>query len=454
MFKSNSSKLILITIFVTICTLISLPKIPIEYYHPLINISTSIGGYSFKLGNNLYDFRDFKKGLDIEGGMKIVINLDMSQIPENERDLSAQTVKDIVDKRVNLFGVSETESYISKSNSSYRLTLELPGHKDIEGAVSAIGSTAQLKFRSLKEGAEWPPKSILEDFNINNYFEDSNVSGIDLVGSEVIFDPTTNQPVIQLKFSNEGRQKFSELVKKNVEKPLGIFLDNQLIQAPIVSKDLASGVVNDPTITGVTLEEGKQISNLLKAGALPVPIEIIEQNLIGAALGEDVIFKSLIAGALALIIIFIFFVFSYGRLGLIAIICLVSYISIVLAIFKLSNIVSTSGVVLTIPGIAGFLFSVGVACDASILIFERIKEELRWGRGLQLAIASGYQRAWSSIKDSNYTTFLASLILFIFGTGFVKGFALTLMIGIVVSLITNVYFSRIMTSVFIKRYKA
>jgi len=453
MLKSNSSKLIVITIFVTISALLSLPKIPIDYSHPLINIATSIGGYSVRIGNNLYDFSDFKKGLDIEGGMKIVINLDMSQIPENEREQSAQTVKDIVDKRVNLFGVSETGSYISKSNNNYRLTLELPGQKDIEGAVSAIGSTAQLRFKSLREGAEWPPKTVSEDFNINNYFIESNVSGTDLIGSEVIFDPTTNQPVIQLRFSNEGRQKFSELVKKNVEKPLGIFLDNQLIQAPVVSKDLASGVVNDPTITGVSLEEGKQISNLLKAGALPVPIEIVEQNLIGATLGQDVIYKSLIAGLLALIIIFVFFIVSYGRLGFVAVACLISYIAIVLAIFKLSNILSTSGVVLTIPGIAGFLFSVGVACDASILIFERIREELRWGKGLQLAISSGYQRAWSSIKDSNYTTFLASLILFIFGTGFVKGFALTLMIGIVVSLLTNVYFSRIMTSVFIKGYK-
>ena len=454
MFKSNPSKLILITVFVTICALLALPKIPVEYSHPWINISTTLGGYTFRIGENVFDFKDFKKGLDIEGGMKIVINLDMSEIPENERDNSANTVKEIIDRRVNLFGVSETGSYISKSNENYRLNIELPGQKDLEGAISAIGSTAQLRFRVLKEGQNWPPTSFSNETSLDDFFIDSGVGGTDLIGSEVIFDPTTNQPAIQLRFSQDGRQKFSELVKKNVSKPIGIFLDNQLIQAPVVSQDLASGVVNDPTITGVNLEEAKQISNLLKAGALPVPIQIIEQNIIGATLGKDILQKSLIAGGIALGIIFIYFIFSYGRLGLIGIVCLLSYISIVLAVFKLSNILTTSGVVLTIPGIAGFLFSVGVACDASILIFERIKEEIRWGKNVHLAINSGYQRAWSSIKDSNYTTFLASLILFIFGTGFVKGFALTLMIGIVVSLLTNVYFSRIMTSVFIKDYRA
>jgi len=447
MFKTDSSKLILITILSTIAFLIALPKIEIKYFTKYFNIDTYLGGYVFNLPliNRSIDLSDYKKGLDIEGGVRVVINLDMSNIPENEKDSAAESVKEIVNRRINFLGVAETGSVISKTNNQYRLVVEIPGQKNLESAIESIGSTAQLSFKTLRPGITLP----ITDPNLKpeDIFQDSGISGKDLVGSEVIFDPQTNEPVIQLRFSNEGRGKFSEIVKNNVKKPIGIFLDENLLQAPVVSEELASGLVNDPTITGVDLETAKNVSTLLRAGALPVPIEIVEQSFIGATLGKEIVQKSLIAGLIGLTIISVFLIITYRNLGVISVVCLLIYISISLAIFKLLN------VVLTLPGIAGFIFSIGVACDASILVFERIKEEVRWGKSSQMAIINGYQRAWSSIKDSNFTTLLVSLILIQFGTGFVKGFGVTLTIGILVSLFTCVYVSQLMTRLFIKEVK-
>jgi len=447
MFKNDSSKLILITIISTIAFLIALPKIEIKYFTKYFNIDTYVGGYIFNLPliNRSIDLSDYKKGLDIEGGVRVVINLDMSGISENEKDKAAESVKEIVNRRINFLGVAETGSVISKTNNQYRLVVEIPGQKNLESAIESIGSTAQLSFKTLRPGVTLP----LTDPNLKpeEIFQDSGISGKDLVGSEVIFDPQTNEPVIQLRFSNEGRSKFSEVVKNNVKKPIGIFLDENLLQAPVVSEDLASGLVNDPTITGVDLETAKNVSTLLRAGALPVPIEIVEQSFIGATLGKEIVQKSLIAGLIGLTIISLFLIITYRNLGIISVVCLLIYISISLAIFKLLN------VVLTLPGIAGFIFSIGVACDASILVFERIREEIRWGKSSQMAIINGYQRAWSSIKDSNFTTLLVSIILIQFGTGFVKGFGVTLTIGILVSLFTCVYVSQLMTRLFIKEVK-
>jgi len=444
MFKKDSSKLTFIIIFATVSLLIALPRIDLKYSNKFMNIDTFIGGYVFNIPyiNKIIDLSQYKKGLDIEGGVRVVINLDMSQIPEGEQERASESVKEIVNRRINFLGVAETGSVISKVNNQYRLIVEIPGQKNLESAIESIGSTAQLNFKVLKPEVSWP--AIDPNLQVSDVFQDSGIDGRDLIGAEVIFDAQTNQPVIQLRFSNEGRSKFSEIVKQNVNKPIGIFLDDTLLQAPVVSEDLARGLTSDPTITGVDLETAKNVSTLLRAGALPVPIEIVEQNFIGATLGQEIVQKSLFAGILGLIIISLFLIISYRNLGVIAVLCLVMYVSITLTIFKLLN------VVLTLPGIAGFIFSIGVACDASILIFERIKEEIRWGKSSQLALLNGYKRAWSSIKDSNFTTLLVSFILIQFGTGFVKGFGVTLSIGILVSLFTCVYVSQLMTKIFIK----
>ena len=450
MFKRDSTKLTLITIFSTIAILIALPRINIKYDSQYFKIDSFIGGYIFNIPftDKVLDYSELKKGLDIKGGVKVIIKLDTSSLDSAAKEKAVASVKDIITRRVNYLGVSETNIVTSKVGNDYRLIVEIPGQKDLDEAAKTIGSTAQLKFKTLDKSIEWPIKDFTKiQGKEDQIFIDSGITGKDLVSADVSFDQKTNKPVIQLRFTNEGREAFSKLVKANIERPIGIFLDDSLLQTPVVSKELANATVFDPTITGVSLEEAKKISSLLRAGALPVPIEIISQNLIGPSLGEDSIHSSIIAGLVGLLIISFFLILSYKQLGVIANISLIMYVAILLAVFKVMN------VVITVPGIAGFVFSIGVACDACILIFERIKEEIRWGRPTQIAIINGYERAWASIKDSNLTTLLTAFILFQFGVGFIKGFALTLSIGIFVSLLTCVYFSRIMVNVFIKELK-
>jgi len=455
MFKKDSNKLILITIISTLAILISLPRIDLKFNSNYLKIDSYIGGYKFNIPftNKIADFSELKKGLDIKGGVRLVIKLDTANLKENEKESAVSSVKDIITRRVNYFGVSETNILSSKVGNEHRIVVEIPGQEDLEKATKTIGSTAQLKFKYLDKSIKWPITDASKIDKTKEIFIDSGVSGKDLVSSDVSFDPKTNNPIIQLKFTTDGRERFSKLLKDNIERPIGIFLDDEILQTPVVSKELANSTVFDPTITGVSLEEAKTVSSLLRAGALPVSIEIISQNLIGPTLGVDSIQTSMIAGLIGLFIISIFLLLNYRKLGLIANISLVMYVSITLAIFKLTYVLFPSPIVLTLPGIAGFIFSIGVACDACILIFERIKEEIRWGRPAQIAIINGYDRAWSSIKDSNLTTLLTAIILMHFGTGFIKGFALTLSIGIFVSLLTCVYFSRIMVNVFIKDIK-
>jgi len=454
MFKKDSNKLILITILTSISILIALPRIDIKYENQYFKIDSFIGGYKLNIPfiNKVADFSELKKGLDIKGGVRLVVKLDTSGLKSTERDAAISSVKDIITRRVNLFGVSETNIISSKVGNEDRIIIEIPGQDDLDRAAKTIGSTAQLKFKYLDKSIKWPITDFKE-IEGKEIFLDSGVTGKDLVSADVSFDPKTNNPLIQLKFTNEGREKFSKLLKENIERPIGIFLDDEILQTPVVSKELANTPVFDPTITGVSLEEAKSISSLLRAGALPVPIEIISQNLIGPTLGADSVQTSLLAGFIGLAIISIFLIINYGRLGVIANVSLVMYVSITLALFKLSYLIFPSPIVLTLPGIAGFIFSIGVACDACILIFERIKEEIRWGRPTQIAIINGYERAWSSIKDSNLTTLLTAFILMQFGTGFIKGFALTLSIGIFISILTCVYFSRVIVNVFIKDLK-
>jgi preprotein translocase subunit SecD len=246
-----------------------------------------------------------------------------------------------------------------------------------------------------------------------------------------------NLPEVKLKFTEDGRKKISEVLKRNVNKPVALYLDETLLSAPIVNANLANGLTDDPTISGnFTFDIAKNLSIQIRAGALPIPVTVLQQETIGATLGEEAIQRSLFAGVLGLTLVFVFLVFKYGRLGVVSGIALVIYSFIVLAIFKLIP------VVLTLPGIAGFVLSIGMATDANILIFERIKEELFWGKPRNLAIKLGFDRAWNSIKDSNVSSLITSYILFHFGSGPIRGFALTLAIGIFVSLFTSIFVTK------------
>lgn len=430
--------------------MIAIPRTPIKIQNNYINVETEIGGYYINLfdGKILLDFRDLKKGLDLEGGVRVVLKADMSKINPAERDAALDSATKVIERRVNLLGVSEPYIAPSKVGDDYRIIVEIPGIDDVAAAVSLIGQTAQLKFKQLNPEAPWDETKYQDYFLNPTVWEDTGVTGADLRGASVVFSQQgvgANMPEIQLNFTSEGRQKFSEVAKKNVNKPVALFLDEGLspLSMPIVNPDLAAGLTNDPVINGnFDVKSANALSVQIRAGALPVPVTVLEQKTVGATLGNESIKKSFFAGAIGLGLVLLFLIFMYRKLGVMAGVALVIYAFLVLAVFKLIP------VVLTLPGIAGFVLSIGMATDANILVFERIREELLWGKPRNLAIHLGFERAWNSIKDSNMSSLLTAGLLFYFGNGPVRGFALTLAIGIVLSLFTSIFVVKTFIEVF------
>lgn len=380
----------------------------------------------------------FRKGLDLEGGVSITYKADTKGVAPEAKENALEGAKTVIERRINLFGVSEPVIQTATVNGESRIIVELPGVTDINQAINLIGTTAQLSF--WEEGpssGEKPastsalPKGILTIFSNP---QKTNLSGKDLQQSNVSFDRNTGKPEVQLVFTSEGSQKFAEITKNNVGKVVAIVLDNQVIEAPKVNEAIVGG---NAVITGnFTLDQAKNLSIQLNAGALPLPLTILEQQRIGATLGEISLQKSLFAGVLGLVIIIIFMCVLYGELGLIASFALIIYTLLVLAVFKIIP------VTLTLAGIAGFILSIGMAVDANILIFERMKEELRLGKHRDIAIEQGFTRAWTSIRDSNVSSIITSLILIYFGTGIVRGFAVTLLIGVLISMFSAIVVTR------------
>jgi preprotein translocase subunit SecD len=265
-------------------------------------------------------------------------------------------------------------------------------------------------------------------------WKNTKLSGKQLKVSNVLFDNTTGNVQIGLEFDSEGKDMFAEITARNIGNPVGIFLDGEAITVPTVNEEIRDG---SAVITGnFTLPEAKELSQRLNAGALPVPVNLVSQQTVGATLGKISLEKSLFAGLIGLIILALFMIIYYRLLGLLAVIALAIYASVSLAIFELIPIT------LTLSGIAGFILSVGMAVDANVLIFERFKEEIRDGKILSIAIEEGFQRAWPSIRDSNVSSLITCFILYAFGASMVRGFALTLGIGIFVSMFSAVVISR------------
>lgn len=362
---------------------------------------------------------EIKKGLDLAGGTYLVLEADMSKIASPNRDTALDSLKGIIERRVNLFGVSEPLVQTAKSGGSFRVIVELAGITDINQATDLVGKTAQLTFREVINASQ----SAL-----------TNLSGGDLKLAKAAFKSDTGEPIVELTFTNDGGKKFEEITKRNLNKQLAIFLDSQLLMAPTIQTIISGG---QAIISGsFTSAQTKQFAILLNSGALPAPVKIIQQKTIGATLGQDSVNKSLVAGAVGLGVVALFMIAKYKKLGIFADLALIIYSLLTLAIFKLIP------VTLTLAGIAGFILSIGMAVDANILIFERMKEEIRWGRNKPAAIELGFSRAFPSIRDSNVSSLITCAILYWFGTGPVRGFAVTLAIGIVVSLFTAVVVTR------------
>lgn len=415
--KNLLVKVILILLFAVACGLIS-------YGYPLF-------GKTF----------DLSLGLDLSGGSRLVFEADTANLPEDKKEQAIKSLRSVIEKRVNLFGLSEPNVQTSNFEGKDRIIVELPGINDPKEATSSIGQTAQLIFMEVaeipSENGSTPSASLVP----------TGLTGADLKSSTVVFDQNTGQPAVSFEVVDESTKKFEEVTKKLIGKRMIILLDGQIITDAVVQDALST----TGQITGsFTVEDANEMSTLLNSGALPVPVKLVEEKTIGATLGAESIQKSVRAGVVGLIMVSVFMILLYGKYGLVADIALVIFGVTTLALYKLIP------VTLTLPGIAGFLLSVGMAVDSNILIFERLKEEIRL-RPFKDALEISFGRAWDSIRDANVATLVTAFILanpldwqFLHVSGPVRGFAITLALGIGISLFTGIVVSRNLLRLFVK----
>ncbi len=371
------------------------------------------------------------KGLDLQGGTHLVYQTDLSKVEEGEESDSVTGVVDIIRRRIDALGVAEPVIQKTKDNS--RVIVELPGVSDVDEAIDLIGQTAQLEFRAGIAELSLDENNRLKSTEYEDW-QDISLTGANFKSAEAYIDQSSSsivrRPQISIEFDEEGAKLFAEATKNNVNKPLAIFLDKILLSAPTVQEEISDGsaVINGD----FTLDEAKNLAIQLNAGALPVPIALISQNNIGATLGQESVNKSVVAGMLGLFLVLLFMIIYYRLPGVIAAVSLTAYAIITLAVYIYIP------VTLTLAGIAGFLISIGMAIDANILIFERMKEEIREGRSIMASIDAGFVRAWSSIRDSNVATLITCVILYYFGSGLIRGFAVTLGIGVIISMFSAI----------------
>lgn len=372
-----------------------------------------------------------KLGLDLQGGTQLTLQADMSNIPPDQRDNAMKGVVNVMERRVNAYGVAEPQI---QTRGNDRVIVQLPGVRDIEEAKKLIGQTAKLEFKEMDATGQWVPATGTLDNG-----QTVALTGAYLVPGrqQVTFASRAGLPEVAFEFNGDGAHVFQQITSRLVGKPLGIFLDGERVSAPTVQAVLSSNGV----ITGLSLEEARLLALQLNAGALPVPVTIEEERTVDATLGADSVHKSIVAGEIALLVVIAFMLLYYRLPGLAASGALIIYSLITLALFKLIP------VTLTLAGVAGFILSVGMAVDANILIFERMKEELRSGKTIAAAIRAGEDRAWPSIRDSNTSTLITCAVLFFFGQQFgatiITGFAVVLGLGVIVSLFSAIVVTRL-----------
>lgn len=440
---------------------ISLPKqatlqIPLPNREPLsIPIHGSVFALNLPGGKQWYKEFSFKRGLDIQGGMQVVLQADVAHLSDVDKVEALNAAREIILRRVDMFGIAEPSVQTSIAGDQYRLIVELPGVVDQQQALELVGRTAQLEFQLLQEssipltmdengelvasGSAQPEISLLP----------TGITGSQLKRATPQLDPNTYEPVVSLEFNDEGRDLFAKVTEEHVGERLGIFIDGVPLLAPVINTPILDGraIISG----GFQSEEAKQLSVQLNAGALPISISVLEQRTVGASLGEQAVMASTRAGLVGLGLVMLFMILYYGSKGLLASIALCIYALYTMALYKII------GVTLTLPGIAGLLLSIGMAVDSNILIFERMKEELRLGRPFAQAMELGFGRAWDSIKDANLTTIFTALILinplnlrFLNTAGMVRGFGVTLLLGVLLSLFTGIVVTRTLMRLFLK----
>ena len=367
-----------------------------------------------------------KLGLDLQGGSQLIYEADLTQIKSGEEAEAINGARDVIERRVNAFGVSEP---LVQVQGDRRIVVELPGVTDLNRAVDEIGKTPFLEFKEPNPDIDPNNQQITPD----QAFVSTGLNGAQFERADVNFDQG-GQPSILLNFNDEGKKLFAEITKRNVGKPVAIYLDGELLSAPTVQQEITAG---QATITGdFTIEEAKDLKQNLNAGALPVPINLVGQANVGASLGQESIEKSLFAGVVGILGVIIFMLAYYRIQGFVAAFALLLYSAIIIVVYKFF------GITLTLAGLAGFFLSIGIAVDANVLIFERVREALREGLDPIAAVEDGFKHAWTSIRDSNLSSLISVVIMYTFTTSIVRGFALTLGIGVLVSMFSAINVSR------------
>ena len=398
-------------------------------YYSQFKPASPVGGFPFKLG------------LDLNGGSHLVYQADVSKVSTADVSDSMQTLRDVIENRVNVFGVSEPlvqveEAKLLDGQKLEKLVVELPGVTDVNTAINIIGQTPQLEFKLVNADLVKTLTSTSTQEDIDKAFVSTGLDGRYLKNAQLEFDPQTAAPLVTLVFDDKGTSLFDSITKGNVGTEVAIFLDGKVISSPVVRQEISDGRAQ---ISGgnMTPTDAKLLVRNLNYGALPVPIKLIGTQTIGASLGADALHKGIKAGIWGFLIIVLFLILWYRLPGVIAAISLSIYVLINLAIFKLIPVTLTSA------GLAGFILSIGMAVDANVLIFERTKEELRKGLSIEDAIREGFSRAWNSIRDGNLSSIITAIILFWFSsTAIIRGFALIFGIGVLTSMLTAISISR------------
>ena len=433
--KVFSLWLILIISLITIS--INLPYIPINKTIGNYKINY-VGGYQINLLNRYNRDLDLKMGLDIAGGARVILTPDLKDIKGEKTKEALDSLKRILELRINRFGVNEPNVTIVNFNNSYRTLIEIPGIDEVDRALSLVGRTAKLSFKIEKDKPEEIEENTIPEFE-ETALESKHIQ-------KAIAELYTNEsgiqePSVKLVFNAEGTEEFKKITRDNLNKRLAIYLDDFILIAPVIRSEIPTG---EAFITGgFDLETAKDLSIQINSGALPVPVKIDSQSRIGPTIGKSAVTKSIIGGIVGLIFVVFFMVSNYRKLGLISILSLGLYSLITLTLYKIIPIT------LTLPGIAGFILSIGMAVDSNILIFEKTKEELRMETPLKQALEKGFDSAWTSIKDANIVALIIAFILFnpfdwgfLLNSGPVRGFAATLGLGIIISLFTGVYVTK------------
>lgn len=369
-----------------------------------------------------------KQGLDLQGGAQLVFQADLSKTPAAQKQSALDSLITVISKRANFGGTSEV---VVQRQGSDKVSVSLPGVKDVNEAIERIGKTANLEF--LEVNAQ------------TNETSPTGITGKDVDSATADYDPQRAQPVVRLKLKGgDATRRFGELTTKLSQNGnlLLTMLDGQPTFGPATTEPINDGTA---ILSGnLNVEEAKKIADEITAGALPVPVTLVEQRSVGPTLGQESVRASVVAGIIGLGVVALFMLLYYRLAGLLAVLALIIYTTITLTLYKLSSFVPGYTIVLTLAGIAGFILSIGMAVDANILIFERMKEELRAGKSFVAAVEAAFDRAWTSIRDSNVSTLITCIILYLSSgaTPIIRGFAVTLGLGVLVSLFTAVVITR------------